>query len=143
MSEIADFLRARYAERRALAEAAAEDSTANWSAGDEHLGSSVNETASGATVVVGPWDHLDWDVRRHIAANDPAGIIANLDVNLAVVDLHDSAGSHRCPTYDQYPGTERYVDPDPRIRVQPCSTLRVLAQPFAGHPDHKGEEWAP
>ncbi|MFJ3506032.1 DUF6221 family protein [Streptomyces luteogriseus] len=22
-------------------------------------------------------------------------------------------------------------------------TLRLLAQPFAGHPDHKGEEWAP
>lgn len=22
-------------------------------------------------------------------------------------------------------------------------SLRILAQPFAGHPDHKGEEWAP
>lgn len=22
-------------------------------------------------------------------------------------------------------------------------TLKILAQPFAGHPDHKGEEWAP
>ncbi|MEU5772700.1 DUF6221 family protein [Streptomyces venezuelae] len=122
MSEIADFLRARYAERRALAVAAAEDSGMTWSPGDECLSSSVHETDSGAPVVIGPWDYLDWDVRRHIAINDPAAVIADCDAKLSLVDLltltESWSGYH----------TGR-------------AALYALAQPFAGHADHKGEEW--
>ncbi|MEU9218895.1 DUF6221 family protein [Streptomyces sp. NPDC048376] len=127
MSDIADFLRARYTEQRALAEATAEDAGKEWSPGDEHLSSSVNEAATGAAVVIGPWEYLDWGTRRHIAAHDPAAALADLDAKLAVVDL--------CSTFlhDDEGGTD------------PCAegTLRLLAQPFVGHPDHKGEEWAP
>ena len=201
MSEVADFLRARYAEQWELAEAAADDSEKDWSPGDENFGSSVNEASSGAPVVIGPWDYLDWDVRRHIAAHDPANVIADLDAKLALIDELEPPEKPREPETDaqlharcahpawEYrttegprkqwddieepphdgngdpePGWERNLDAGrdgwdrfdyteesywrrrradgPRAAYVPRG-LRILAQPFAGHADHKGEEWAP
>ncbi|MGV9588264.1 DUF6221 family protein [Streptomyces tendae] len=203
MSDIAAFLRARYAEQRALAEATAEDAGKDWSPGDEHLSSSVNDADTGAAVVIGPWEYLGWDTRRHVAAHDPAAVIADLDAKLAIVDevdydppvtdgatdqeLHtrcahpgweyrtttgprkqwDGVDDPPCDDNgDPEPGWERNVDaglpgegwerfdyteesywrrPRPDGPREPRSprVLRLLAQPFAGHPDHKGEEWAP
>lgn len=137
MSEIADFLRSRLSERRALALAAAEDSGMNWSPGDEQLSSSVYEDESGAPVVIGPWDYLDWDVRRHIATHDPADVIADLDAKLKILD-------EVVPEID---AMEDRIDVewgagDP-VERESMTLLRILAEPFAGHPDHKGEAWAP
>ena len=156
MSEIADFLRARIAERRTLAEAAAEDSGMNWSPGDD-LSSSVHETDSGSPVVIGPWEHLDLDVRRHIAASDPAAVIADCDAKLAVVDdlLAETHVVVEDPWYTCSAATEEHDGGrccDEHRRGKPCDCgrdtrvnrrLAILAQPFAGHRDHKGEEWAP
>lgn len=140
MSDIADFLRARYTEARAR-ENGKRRSIPSVFDGHDVV---IEGDAEGTRVLVDgheyPADQY-WEIATEPAPDPDA--IADCDAKIAVVDLHDSAGSHRCPTYDQYPGTERYVDHEPRIRVQPCSTLRVLAQPYAGHPDHKGEEWAP
>ena len=134
MSDIADFLRARYAERRALALAAAEDAGKEWSPGDEHLSSSVNDAATGAAVVIGPWEYLDWGLRRHVAAHDPAAVLADLDAKLAIVDLMDRTldAAEGDSEVDHYGGLSAAEE-----------TLCRLAQPFAGHADHKGEEWAP
>lgn len=146
MSDIADFLRARYAEQRALVEAAAEDAGKEWSPGDEHLSSSVNDGVTGAAVVIGPWEYLDWDVRRHIAAHDPAAVLADLDAKLAIVDEHPAA-----PGWDgrEIDGqvcrtcSETSQDGELAGDPYPCRTLRLLARPFVEHPDHKGEGWAP
>lgn len=114
MSEIADFLRDRYQERRAIARSA---KPGPWY-GD---GGSVYATHP-TDEVVSYSESAD-----HIAANDPVDVIADLDAKLALIEcfegfLHDSeAGTDPCA----------------------ASGLRILAQPFAGHPDHKGEEWAP
>ncbi|MEV4784007.1 DUF6221 family protein [Streptomyces tuirus] len=123
MSDIADFLRARYAERRAIAEAA---SPGPWQANDEH-----DEVIAVDGITVADGFALSGRQLRatvdHVAANDPEDVIADIEAKLAVVDL--------CATllHDDEGGTD------------PCAegTLRRLAQPFAGHPDHKGEEWAP
>lgn len=140
MSEIADFLRARYAERRAIALAAAQTAgSADWRF--EHNSDRVSAVQildpgpnqrefwipllTEAASYVG--DTLEDEIGSHVTANDPAAVLADLAAKLAVVDL--------CATllHDDEGGTD------------PCAegTLRHLAQPFAGHPDHKGEEWAP
>ena len=140
MSEIGDFLRARYAEARARENGKRRQIP---SAFDDHELEVRREGGVDTLLVDGhPYPIDEWREIATEPAPDP-DVITDLAAKTAVVDLHDSAGSHRCPTYDQYPGAEQYVDHEPRIRVQPCSTLRVLAQPFAGHQDHKGEEWSP
>lgn len=156
MSEIAEFLRARYAERRALAEAAAECArTGDWryEPGDDYV--SAVQTFPGdvparrelwtrlvteAGSYVG--DHLDEEIGTHIAANDPAFVIADCDTKLALVDEHPEVNDGDCGTCVQ--GSWGYPTHGGSTPTTfPCRTLRLLAQPFAGHPDHKGEEWTP
>ncbi|WP_406122958.1 DUF6221 family protein [Streptomyces canus] len=136
MSEIADFLRARYAERRALAEAA---SPGPWRANAEN-----DEVVADDGITVAEGFALSGRQLRatvdHIVANDPTDVIADLDAKLAIVDLHapvELAGLGElmdacavCEVTGKYPEF-------------PCQTLRILAQPFAGHPGHKGEDWTP
>lgn len=198
MSEIADFLRTRYAERRALAEAA---SPGPWHANAEH-----DEVVAVDGITVAEGFALSGRQLRatvnHIVANDPDDVIADCDAKLALVDeiepqLDDGVApatdaelhaleSHPAYEYrtttgprkqwddadvppcddngDPEPGWERNTDtgrdgwerfdyteesywrrphPDGPRKPYIPRALRILAQPFAGHPDHKGEEWAP
>ncbi|MGW0905009.1 DUF6221 family protein [Streptomyces sp. NPDC002853] len=139
MSEIADFLRARYAERRALALSA--------SPGPWHVNEESDEVLAMDGIAVAEGFALSGRQLRatteHIAANDPVDVIADCDAKLALVDLHapDSCGGavahvtcKECSQgYEVHEWGLKY----------PCRTLRILTRPFAGHPDHKGEEWAP
>ncbi|MGW5173141.1 DUF6221 family protein [Streptomyces sp. NPDC004082] len=197
MSDIADFLRARYAERRALAEAA---SPGPWHANAEH-----DEILAVDGVTVADGFALSGRQLRatvdHIVAHDPNAVTADCDTKLALVDELDyeppavdtesdealharrahpaweyatTEGPRKqwddvdVPPHDDYgnpePGWERNVEagrdgwerfdyteesywrrprPDgPRPAYVPRA-LKILAQPFAGHPDHKGKEWTP
>jgi hypothetical protein len=121
VSEIADFLRARYQERRAIAEAA--------SPGPWH--------ADGGTVyATHPTDEVvDYsESADHIAANDPVDVIADCDAKVALIELAERtlAFAEGDSEVDHY-GALSLAD----------ETLHLLARPFDGHPDHKGEEWAP
>lgn len=123
MSEIADFLRARYAERRLLALAA---SPGLWHPNEEH-----DEVVADDGITVAEGFALSGQQLRatvdHIATHDPIAVIADLDAKLALVDLcttflhHDEGGTDPCAE----------------------GALRILAQPFAGQSGRKGEEWAP
>ncbi|MFI8872462.1 DUF6221 family protein [Streptomyces sp. NPDC055243] len=137
MSEIANFLRTRYAERRALALAA---KPGPW------------HSDGGSVYAAHPTDEVvDYtESADHIAANDPADVIADLDAKLALVEMHPP---EEIPEHSRRPwhtftvqcaseSWKVYGDAENRVEY-PCRTLRLLAQPFAGHPDHKGEEWAP
>lgn len=130
MSEIADFLRARIAERRALAEAA---SPGPWHANEE---ADEVVAADGITVADGfalSGRQLRATV-RHIAANDPVDVIADCDAKLALIDHYG-----KTQAYAEVEQRQEYV-----LAAGACGVaLKHLAQPFAGHPDHKGEEWAP
>ncbi|MCX5537838.1 DUF6221 family protein [Streptomyces sp. NBC_00006] len=146
MSGIADFLRARIQERRALAEAA--------SPGPWHADADGYEVLAvdGITVADG-FALSDRQLRatvNHIAANDPADVIADCDAKLALVEMHPP---EEIPEHSRRPWStftvqcaseswKVYSDAENRVEY-PCRTLRLLAQPFAGHPDHKGEQWAP
>lgn len=132
MSEIADFLRARYQERRELALAA---SPGPWHASEEH-----DEVVSEDGITVADGFALSSRQLRatvdHIAAHDPKDVIADLDAKVAIVNRHSACGSGSGYCDD---GGHGWDD----VAGGGCADLADLAQPFAGHPDHKGEEWAP
>lgn len=153
MSEIADFLRARIAERRALAEAA---SPGPWHANEEH-----DEVLAADGITVADGFALSGRQLRatvdHIAANDPADVIADCDAKLALIDAllaerHEVVGD---PWYTCAAATEEHDGGETCNEDwlgRPCNCgrdarvnrrLAILAQPFIAHPDHKGEEWKP
>lgn len=123
MTDIVDFLRARYAERRALAEAA---SPGPWHVSTEH-----DEVLAVDGITVAEGFALSGRQLRatteHIAANDPEDVLADVDAKLAIVDELDAAD----PNGGYITATFTAQD-----------ALRLLAQPFAWHPDYKTEEWA-
>lgn len=61
--------------------------------------------------------------RDHIARWDPARVLAEVDAKRRQLDAFDEYGTH--DTWD-------LID----------TTLRLLAIPYAGHPDYQ-KEWAP
>ncbi|WP_055693400.1 DUF6221 family protein [Streptomyces prasinopilosus] len=156
MSEIGDFLRARYAERRAIAAAA---TPGLWRAEayvyglpEDGWGDPTHwEIKAGEVDVVAHQPHEGGGIYEktdalHIEANQPEAVIVDLDAKLAIVDEHPAATGWDGVNVD---GTvcrtcgEISSDGELTGGPYPCRTLRLLAQPFAGHPDHKGEEWAP
>ena len=140
MNAIADFLRARYAEQRALALAA---SPGPWQANGEH-----DEVLAVDGITVAEGFALSGRQLRatvdHIAAHDPAAALADLDAKLAIVDEHPAApgwdgreiDGQVCRTCSET-SQDGVLTGDP----YPCRTLRLLARPFVGHPDHASAEW--
>lgn len=147
MTDLAEFLLARIAERRALAEAAGrgEDPPA-WNGSflgtDGEVttwrGDPVAKYADADEVAAYP---LDIHVAMFISYNDPAYVLAECDANRRIVGEHTQRTTDyadapaeqscgRCGKYDE--------DPVP----YPCPTLRLLALPYADHADYR-EEWRP
>lgn len=62
----------------------------------------------------------------HIARHDPARVLAEVAAKRAILRLHVPEVPSWCPRCDSWP----------------CSTLKALALPYAGHPDCR-EEWRP
>ncbi|MCX4605484.1 DUF6221 family protein [Streptomyces anulatus] len=136
MTDLADFLRARIAERRAIAEAASPwpwkinpDDPEEVLAGDDILVADVFALSSNQTR----------NTATFIATNDPADVIADLDAKLALLVLHrrvevradEFAEIDACAACEVTGLQDQY----------PCTTLRILARPFAGHTDYQ-EDWA-
>ncbi|TGB13874.1 DUF6221 family protein [Streptomyces sp. MZ04] len=145
MSEIADFLRARYAERRALAVAACQGGHGRWHQDDAERYPGRIEDERGRAVVYDEGSPSE-EQAAHIATNDPADVIADGDAKLAIVDEHPSATGWDGDNNDgKVCRTRGEINHDGELtgNPYPCRTLRILARPFAGHPDHRGEEWAP
>jgi hypothetical protein len=80
-----------------------------------------------------PWERIyvkrDLDgLAEHIARHDPKRVLADVDAKRQIIDEH-------------YP-----IDPcdahDANLSTIPCDTLRLLALPYADHPDYR-EEWRP
>lgn len=110
MSDIADFLRARYTETR-------EDIQRGYLHAPEIA------------------DYTGWD-KRTAAGLPPAVsalLIADLEAKLGIVDHYE-----KVQAYAEVEQRQEYV-----LAAGACAAaLKILAQPFAGHPGHKGEEWA-
>lgn len=131
MSEIADFLRARYQEARSR-----EEGRRRMKFPDPFDGHEVSVDSDGSVLV----DDREYPAEKYWEiASEPGAdpfVLADLDAKLGIVEWHaaqrDDVTPWGKPVQICYCGYDL-----------PCRTLRYLAQPFAGHPDHKGEEWAP
>ena len=144
MSEIADFLRARYAERRAIAEAAANLQC------DPENGWGITDTSNYAPTEKRRWisPHIgmlhEVESAEHIVANNPAVVIADCDAKLAIIDEHPAAtgfdGNNVSGTVCRTCGEINY-DGELTGDPYPCRTLRLLAQPFARVGRYR-PEWA-
>lgn len=78
----------------------------------------------------------------HIARHDPARVLAEVDAKRQILGLHVAAEYIR---NDPFAGctTCSWRDYMEDLHVRwPCPTLRLLALPYAGHPDYR-EEWKP
>jgi hypothetical protein len=130
VTDIADFLRARYAERRAIAEAA--------SPGPWHVNAEADEVLAEDGITVCDGFALSGRQLRatteHIAAHDPEDVLADLDAKLAIVTAYETAAAfYNDPANRHLPAGEAHG-----LRT----ALRLLAVPFAQHPDYQ-EDWRP
>lgn len=138
MSEPADFIRARYAETREAAEACLNEVGATR-AGDTYPDGSGVATSDDFPSY--PWGMEPAEL-AYVQRQHPQDVIADLDAKLALIDEHPDVNDGSCGTcVDGQWGYPTHGASSPA--AHPCRTLRILAQSFAGHPDHKGEEWAP
>lgn len=76
----------------------------------------------------------------HIARHDPARVLAEVDAKRQIIDWHERQCTCDPCTADgnELPNTGR---PDGGYGDD-CPTLRLLALPYADHPDYR-EEWRP
>jgi hypothetical protein len=71
---------------------------------------------------------------EHIARWDPDRVLAEVEAKRELVEEHQPAAYGECRTCRE-PGLDRN-------QAAPCLTLRLLALPYADHPDYR-EEWRP
>ncbi|MEV6344148.1 DUF6221 family protein [Actinoplanes sp. NPDC051851] len=115
------------------------DTFATWTWTDPHI-------QAGQHTVLGGWDWttaVDDEVGKHIAHWDPARALAEVETKRRILDLHAPLGWYgpngpMCSTCGK---TGRPGDEDVVVRW-PCDTVRLLAMPYATHPDYH-EEWRP
>jgi hypothetical protein len=145
VDDLVAFLNARLDEREALALAAKENER-RWRYSE---GGGAVMLVDGGYVAVGPYGcDIDEDYGRHIAVNDPAYVLAEVDAKRQIIELHhpyqvttsndglnwDYARCVACEPADR--------ELEPGESYWPCPTLCLLALPFADHPDYQGS-WRP
>lgn len=143
--DLVAFLRARYDEAAADAEATLWDGSGNTP--DWALPASATLDTGGDTIHVN-----DAMVARHIARHDPAHVLRDIEAKRAIVDAHDrvwlttnwrwvNLGSHT----EKMPFPIcKSCTPDTQLPEQswPCPTLRHLSAVYDQHPDYQ-ETWRP
>ncbi|MFE2712198.1 DUF6221 family protein [Streptomyces mirabilis] len=126
--ELVDFLRARLDEDEALAREAPQ--------GPWQIGNAVDPTQPcgvytfpGVRLVA---DGLNWLVAEHIAHQNPARVLADVEAKRALLDRYEAHHWH---------GPAAPTSPDPRDHAEEtgacrtCITARILARVYRDHPD--------
>jgi hypothetical protein len=117
--ELVEFLRDRYDDEARMAQAIGGD---RWQADD-----------------FDPYGYLDGAVREHILCHGPARVLREVEAKRRILDRHQ-LGSWRSHVLDADVVTcQACGTPDDEW---PCPDLRLLAMPYADHPDYQ-PEWAP
>lgn len=80
----------------------------------------------------------DMEIRatgRHIARQDPARVLVQVGATRRIIDLHER--EHLCSVFESAHINRRdWIFEDDE---DGCSTLRLLALPYAAHPDYRAE----
>lgn len=86
---------------------------------------------------VDPWFELPTELANHALRHDPTRVLAEVNAKRRMVELH--AKGHECSTMDQ----TGEIDPCTWVPAgETCTTLDLLALPYADHPDYK-DAWRP
>lgn len=153
MSEIADFLRARYLEARKR-----EEGVRRMKFPGPFDGHDVEIDSDGRVLI----DNHEYPAEQYWElASEPGAdpfVVADLDAKLALLDdltserheVVDGDCWYTCAAATEERDGGESCDDDRRGGPCDCGRdarvnrrLAILAQPFAGNLDHKGEEWAP
>lgn len=148
MSDLVEFLKARLDEDEQTAQAATSESGRwRWDHGFGELcndpecpyGALLDEATRDGThagtvlMELHGYDVKEpWQGAAHIARHDPARVLREVDAKRRIVALHSDphGGDPSCSSID-YPES-----------AEDCETLRLLALPYADHPDYE-ERWRP
>ena len=154
MDDLVQWLRAALDGEAEEARTVAAATEAHWSPGGEHLSDSVNEAESGAPVVVGTYEYLDWPVRQFIAAHDPARVLREIEAKRAIVAAYLPPGGDPHPglpcinyegqdpaDYSGHDACSRHLEASKRL-LHDDYVLRILALPYENRPGFQ-ESWRP
>lgn len=76
---------------------------------------------------------------EHIVRHDPARALAEVDAKRQIIRLHSFGTGHECSTLDDNGDIDHCTWV---MDSEACTTLRLLALPYADHPGYR-EEWRP
>lgn len=156
VDELVAFLRARLDEDEQVARRACEYAEAEWRL-DEEFGETVlwwppephvaeNERRHGLPVVSDQWRGQTIAsggerIAPHVARHDPARILAEVEAKRGMLKLHGPREQYRdgCTVCDDSNDSCGCISGPCQY---PCTTLRLLTLPYAGHDDYD-ESWKP
>lgn len=132
MSDLVEFLLARIAEDEACAREAMGATDGEWSSWNRSWDAGARDLAAGGERMAA----LPTTIDEHVCRHDPARVLAECEAKRRIVNLH------RPETFEDAPA-EAFCTHDQRTSgLWPCPTMRLLALPYADHPDYR-EEWRP
>lgn len=141
MDDLIAFLKARLAEREAKALGAGEIGTPDWHVGEDGSGNPESD----ACVIDGNGEIVVYDEGRprlaeavHIADNDPAWALADIESKRQVIKLYENAVSAKRAGSISY---RNRTQDEAAVDVLGAA-VQSLALPYAGRPDYL-EEWKP
>ncbi|MBM4683829.1 hypothetical protein GS532_07805 [Rhodococcus hoagii] len=143
MSDIVEFLRARLDEDEQTATAATsatfgEDPT--WTSKDDGTGEQTHGyVMADHTAICGhDSDDVLLPIADHIARNDPARVLREVEVKRAILTQEEAARAH----YEHIKSSVTYPVETPIGQVVALATvIRHLAAVYSDHPDYQ-QEWA-
>ncbi|ROQ69188.1 hypothetical protein EDD93_3685 [Streptomyces sp. 840.1] len=145
MDDLTQFLRARLDEDDAAARAASWDEwdSAHWHAHHraqyDGCWAIIDAADDGVITTVDPRASADPGVAAHIARHDPARALSEVEAKRQMVKLHACAAGHECSTLDRHGEIDHCTWV---MDSEACTTLRLLALPYADHPDYR-DDWRP
>lgn len=148
MDDLIAFLRARLDEDEAAARKADREGLNGVSPDEPQTwylsgGESIYSDPHGVGLVTGTHGYLGDELGNHIVRHQPSRVLADVDAKRQILDDHTTMHTvtdgfcfeergpctHAGEAWCDWHGTDG------------CSTVLLLALPFAGHPDYR-EEWA-
>jgi uncharacterized protein DUF6221 len=143
VDDLVAFLTARLDERQAAAEAADRDlggARGWWVEDDVTVAVPVSDGTGGTkgAFTVARTDFGGRPIAEYIALHDPAAVLADVEAKRRLLALHS-------PTPGPNPSCNTCFDGWAAVLEAanwPCASVRLLALPFASHPDYR-EEWKP
>jgi hypothetical protein len=148
-NDLAAFLRARLEDD----EQAAKDAGGKPWAWEQHYGDMCNdptceygELATDDTVLMNVHAYdvtTEWQGAVHIARHDPARVLADVEAKRQIIEQHEPATVSYLPSRERGCVTCSTAQTwDAQANEANCQTLRLLALPYADHPEYR-DEWRP